>query len=164
MVEMEQKMKALIETYNNNRIAQIESDERIFQVVPTLKWVDCPDDCQMDWSYCDGQFIRPDAAVLATEVVQNMPSPQTRNVMDEKATGQKDELLFSHSNAVNTNAVLVAEAVVGTAWLDAVCVKCYELMDIVKSGDMRKPSQEEQLVMLSVLKWLREFAEGKTAS
>ncbi len=40
MVEMEQKMKALIETYNNNRIAQIESDERIFQVVPTLKWVD----------------------------------------------------------------------------------------------------------------------------
>ena len=157
-------MKALIETYNNNRIAQIRPDDRIFQVAPALKWVNCPDDCQMDWSFCDGQFIPPDTTVVTTEALRNSSSSQTLNTIVEESTGEKDELLSSCSNTVNSNAVSKAEAATGTSWRDSVCVKCYELMDIVKSGNMKTPSQEELLAMLLVLKWLREFAEGKTAN
>lgn len=146
-------MKALIETYNNNRIVQIELDDTIFPVISTLQWIDCPNDCQTDWSYHNGKFIRPGIA-----------SPQILNGMDEKPSEKKDELLTSHSNTVNTNALPIAEAQAGASWRDEVCIKCYELMDIVRSGNMRTLSQEEKLVVFSVLKWMREFAEGKPAN
>ena len=157
-------MKALIETFNNHRIAQIEPDDQIFQVVPTLQWVDCPEDCQTDWSYCNGQFIPPTPTGMATEVLQNIPSLQTQNLRDEQLSMQKNKLISSRSNTMNTNTTLTAEAATDTAWCDTVCVRCYELMDIIRSDNMRTPSQEEQLVMLSVLKWVCEFAKGKTAN
>lgn len=157
-------MKALIETCNKNRIAQVELDENIFDVALGLQWVSCPEDCTAEWSYSNGHFTRPDVTVMTKGVVQNSLSMQTRNVIDEKSTGQKNERLFSCSNALNTIAIPTAEAATDTAWRDAVCVKCYELLDIVRSSDMKTPSQEEQLVVLSILKWVSEFAKGKTAN
>jgi hypothetical protein len=57
-------MKALIspqETrtdYEGNvgeRVAQVEPDDKVFLVHPTLFWVDCPDDCVADvWWYYNG--------------------------------------------------------------------------------------------------------------
>jgi hypothetical protein len=57
-------MKALISPnekvydYESNvgqRIAQVESDDKIFAVASPLHWVDCPDDCVADiwWYYQD---------------------------------------------------------------------------------------------------------------
>ena len=50
-------MKALIETENNNRIAQVEPNDHIFPVSPALQWVDCPENCTTHWTYSgEGQF------------------------------------------------------------------------------------------------------------
>ncbi len=158
-------MKALIETYNNNRIAQVEPDDRIFQVVPSLRWVDCPEYCQTDWSYHNGQFIRPEVSAMTIGMtLQDTLSSQTQNMVSEISAGQKDESISSRSNVMNINSIHITETGDDVAWRDSICMKCYELMDIVRSEDMKMPLQEELLVMLSVLKWLREFAEGKTAN
>lgn len=60
-------MKALIETYNYDRIAQVEHDDMVFQVAPGLEWVDCPDDCTTEWSYNNGQFIAPTEPEITLE-------------------------------------------------------------------------------------------------
>lgn len=46
--------KALI---YNNKIVQIESIE--FEVHPDFKWIDCPDDCNIYWSYDGINLIPP---------------------------------------------------------------------------------------------------------
>ena len=51
-------MKALIDP--NNRIAQIVEDDAVFEVHPSLHWVDCPNDTKTNWSYdSDAGFTAP---------------------------------------------------------------------------------------------------------
>ena len=46
---------------NCQRVAQVEPDNRVFEVAQPLFWVDCPDNCAQDqWYYKDGQVqIKP---------------------------------------------------------------------------------------------------------
>lgn len=48
-------MKALISPQESNRIAEVLLTS--FPVAEPLYWVDCPDNCQKDWTYVNGQFI-----------------------------------------------------------------------------------------------------------
>jgi hypothetical protein len=50
------------------RVAEVEPDNKIFDVASPLHWVSCPDDCRADeWYFKDGQcFIKP----------QNAPKPE----------------------------------------------------------------------------------------
>jgi hypothetical protein len=43
------------------RVAQVEPNNKTFEVAPPLRWVDCSDDCKSDeWYFKDGQFfIKP---------------------------------------------------------------------------------------------------------
>jgi hypothetical protein len=43
------------------RVAEVEPDDKTFEVAPPLHWVDCPNDCKGDeWYFKDGQcFIKP---------------------------------------------------------------------------------------------------------
>jgi hypothetical protein len=43
------------------RVAEVEPDNKVFEVAPPLHWVDCPEDCVQDlWYFKDGQcFIKP---------------------------------------------------------------------------------------------------------
>jgi hypothetical protein len=49
------------EILSYQRVAQVEPDNKIFQVAEPLYWLDCPDDCKVDlWYFKDGQvFIKP---------------------------------------------------------------------------------------------------------
>ena len=49
------------EIVNCQRVAEVEPDDKIFQVAQPLYWVDCPDNCVADtWYYKDGQVqIKP---------------------------------------------------------------------------------------------------------
>jgi hypothetical protein len=71
-------MKALVASnekridYEGNvgeRIAQVEPDDKIFVVHPTLFWVDCPDDCVADvWWYYNGACeVMPEAPITAED-------------------------------------------------------------------------------------------------
>ena len=41
---------------NCQRIAQVESDNKVFEVAQPLFWFDCPENCVSDfWYYKDGQ-------------------------------------------------------------------------------------------------------------
>jgi hypothetical protein len=46
------------------RVAEVEPDDKTFEVAPPLHWVDCPNDCKADqWYFKDGQcFIKPQDA------------------------------------------------------------------------------------------------------
>lgn len=83
-------------------------------------------------------------------------------VMSEKVQERNNDSIASVcSYTVSTDPKFVAETEAGSAWRDTVCVRCYELMDVVRSADVRSLSQGEELLMLSVLKWVRQIAEGK---
>lgn len=60
-------MKALI--VNENRIAQVEQDANIFEVVPEWQWVSCPDDCTPEWTYDGSTFYEPvQPPIIVTEI------------------------------------------------------------------------------------------------
>jgi len=46
---------------NCQRVAQVEPDNKVFEVAQPLHWIDCPDECKADyWYYKDGQVqIKP---------------------------------------------------------------------------------------------------------
>lgn len=68
-------MKALISTYENNRVAQVAETE--FPVADGLFWIDCPDDCAADtWLYVDG-VLSPKPAPAPT-VPQSVSPRQIR--------------------------------------------------------------------------------------
>ena len=46
------------EISNCTRIAQVEPDDKTFEVAEPLFWVDCSDECVADvWYYKDGQIL-----------------------------------------------------------------------------------------------------------
>jgi hypothetical protein len=51
------------------RVAQVEADENIFEVCPSLFWFSCPDECQADtWYFKDGQcLVKPQDVPKPTE-------------------------------------------------------------------------------------------------
>jgi hypothetical protein len=46
---------------NCQRVAEVEPDNKVFEIAQPLYWVDCPDNCVADqWYYKDGQVqIKP---------------------------------------------------------------------------------------------------------
>ena len=58
------------EIFNCERVAEVEPDDKIFEVAPPLHWVSCPDDCVADqWYFKDGQvYIKPEDAPKPEEV------------------------------------------------------------------------------------------------
>jgi hypothetical protein len=52
------------EILNCQRIAQVEPDDKVFDVASPLHWVNCPNDCITDeWYFKDEQcFIKPQDA------------------------------------------------------------------------------------------------------
>lgn len=57
------------------RVAQVEPDDKIFEVYHTLTWVDCPDNCVADqWYYKNGEFtIKPYDAPMPPTPVEILP-------------------------------------------------------------------------------------------
>jgi hypothetical protein len=49
------------EILNCQRVAEVEPDDKTFDVAPPLHWVDCPDDCSdSSWYFKDGAvYIKP---------------------------------------------------------------------------------------------------------
>jgi hypothetical protein len=49
-------------------VAEVESDDKVFEVAQPLFWLDCSDDCKPDqWYYKDGSvYIKP----------ENQPKPE----------------------------------------------------------------------------------------
>ncbi|CAB4133891.1 Phage tail assembly chaperone protein [uncultured Caudovirales phage] len=52
-------MKALISPIEADRICEIVADDQTFPIAEPLFWVTCPNDCQTDWIYSNGQFYPP---------------------------------------------------------------------------------------------------------
>ena len=50
---------------NCQRVAEVEPDNKIFDVAQPLYWVDCPDNCRADeWYFKDGQIqLKPQDVV-----------------------------------------------------------------------------------------------------
>lgn len=55
---------------NCQRVAQVEPDNQVFEVHPSLIWVNCPDECKADeWYYKDSQVqIKPQDTPQPEEV------------------------------------------------------------------------------------------------
>jgi len=50
------------------RVAEVEPDNKVFEVAQPLFWVDCPDDCEANtWYYKDGQLQPKPQSVLPPE-------------------------------------------------------------------------------------------------
>ena len=57
------------EIINCQRVAEVEPNDKIFEVASPLYWMDCPEDCKPDvWYFKDGQiFIKPTDAPYPVE-------------------------------------------------------------------------------------------------
>lgn len=52
-------MKALISPQENNRIVEVKANNRTFPIAEPLYWIDCPSNCNTNWTYVNGQFVEP---------------------------------------------------------------------------------------------------------
>jgi hypothetical protein len=61
VLENEQWVPVFSEIIDCFRVAQVETDENVFEVAPPLFWVNCPEDCKADqWYYKDGFiYVKP---------------------------------------------------------------------------------------------------------
>jgi hypothetical protein len=49
---------------NCQRVAEVEPDDKVFEVAQPLHWIDAPDDCIADeWYYKDGLYKKPIDAI-----------------------------------------------------------------------------------------------------
>lgn len=56
-----------------HRVAQVEPDNKVFDVSLPLYWVDCPDNCVVDeWYFKDGQFFEKPKDVETPVVLTNV--------------------------------------------------------------------------------------------
>jgi hypothetical protein len=57
------------------RIAQVEPDDKTFDVAPPLHWVSCPNDCIADeWYFKDGQcFVKPQDVPMPPTPIETLP-------------------------------------------------------------------------------------------
>jgi hypothetical protein len=57
------------------RVAEVEPDDKMFDVAPPLHWVDCPDTCVADaWYFKDGQVsVKPLDVPMPSTPVETMP-------------------------------------------------------------------------------------------
>jgi hypothetical protein len=47
------------------RVAEVEPDDKVFEVAAPLYWVECPEDCKADlWYYKDGLHKKPEDAPI----------------------------------------------------------------------------------------------------
>lgn len=146
-------MKALVELFNNNRIAQIEHDDSMFPVAPGLEWVTCPDVCKNNWSYKDGHFFEPDLRKTPEEL-QVFYTRLVQEMMDEKVKERYyDGIVSACSYASSSCPRFANEASACILWRDAVWSKCVELINAMKSGEMDVLSKEDFLSMLPTLNW-----------
>ena len=45
------------------RVAEVEPDDKVFEVAPPLYWINCPEECKADlWYYKDGLHKKPEDA------------------------------------------------------------------------------------------------------
>lgn len=147
-------MKALIEMYNNNRIAQIVSDDSTFPVASGLKWITCPDICTTHWSYYEGQFILPAESDLSKQEVHAVFARLAQEMMDSKVRERNYEGIISAcSYSTSSYPKFAAEAAACIAWRDAVWEKCYALLDTIKPGNANNLSEEDFLALLPSLTW-----------
>jgi hypothetical protein len=65
----EQWIPVYSEIVDCQRVAEVEPDDKVFEVAPPLHWVSCPDDCQADtWYFKDGQcLVKPQDVPKPTE-------------------------------------------------------------------------------------------------
>jgi hypothetical protein len=63
------------EISNCQRVAEVEPDDKIFEVYHTLIWVDCPDECVADqWYYKDNQVqSKPQDVPMPATPVETLP-------------------------------------------------------------------------------------------
>jgi hypothetical protein len=53
---------------NCQRVAEVEPDNKVFEVASPLHWIDCPNDCVADeWYYKDGLYKNPTDAEKEAE-------------------------------------------------------------------------------------------------
>jgi hypothetical protein len=47
------------------RVAEVEPDEKVFEVAAPLYWIDCPEDCTAEgWYFKDGLHKKPENAPI----------------------------------------------------------------------------------------------------
>lgn len=64
-----------------------------------------------------------------------------------------DGILSLCTYATSTNPKFALEGQAGVVWRDAVWGKCYEIMALVKAGELAIPTVEELIAELPAFKW-----------
>jgi hypothetical protein len=57
------------------RVAEVEPDDKVFDVASPLYWVSCPNDCIADqWYFKDGQcFVKPEDEPMPQTLIETLP-------------------------------------------------------------------------------------------
>lgn len=109
-------MKALISPNENNRIVEVKANNRTFPIAEPLYWIDCPDNCQTDWTYVNGQFVEPvpPAPVIPTTVSMRQArlALLQSNLLDTvnaaiNQGGEADKITWEYATEVNRSDALV---------------------------------------------------------
>lgn len=132
-------MKALI---LDSKVVEIQASP--FPVAGALKWVDCPDDCQVGWVY-DGSIV---AAPVIPELSDREKLERFKDKVREVLSSQANEMgydsvlsILSYQNS--TNQKWKKESYSFLSWRDNVIDYAISVYNRVKDGSMSIPTLEE---------------------
>lgn len=109
-------MKALISPQENNRIVEVQANNRTFPIAEPLHWVDCPSDCTTEWTYNGSGFVEPlppePAPIPTVSMRQARLALLQNNLLDAvntaiNAGNEADKITWEYATEVNRSDALV---------------------------------------------------------
>ena len=64
----------------NEKVMQVS--ERVFPVSPSLKWVQCDNECEVGWLYIDSKFTKPNVIIEEEQDYQKLREESYRREAD----------------------------------------------------------------------------------
>lgn len=141
-------MKALIGT--NNKIIEICESE--FQVHPDLIWIDCPEGCEFDWVYENGQ-LNPPITPSIEELINKYKIIIEQEINNVAISKQYDSGVSCASYALSSNPKWKAEAQCFIDWRDLVWNYLYVLIATIEENQQPIPCIQQIINNLPIIQW-----------
>lgn len=147
-------MYALIQKIDD-KILRIAEDGPYLAPEKPFYWIQCPDDCNTNWTYDGSDFTPPPPPPAPTpeQIITQYTEAVQQRLDDFARTRGYDGILSACTYAASTVQKFQIEGQYCVDSRDATWAQCYTILDEVLAGTRPMPTLEELFAELPELVW-----------